>query len=90
MLSKNAASFFLLEPSRQRQVQDVQAGALAVPNFARILLRIFPELFEEFLCFVLWERRPEKFTKNPSYFSMQNSQTNAKKNSQKFSGERAK
>ena len=68
------------------------------PNFSnfcpeflpRISLRNFPEFFEEFSCFVSWERRPEKIhQKSPPFF-------NAKfpgkyeNNIHNFSGEQAK
>ena len=53
--------------------------------FPRILLRIFPEFFEEFSCFVSWETETrKKFTKHPRHFSMQNSQANTKKKITKF------
>ena len=47
---------------------------------SRILLRIFPELFEEFSCFISQETETrKKSTKNPRPFSMQNSQANTQK-----------
>ena len=50
-----------------------------------ILLRIFPEFFEDFSCFVSWETETrKKFTKNPHHFSMQNSQAKTKKNIHKI------
>ena len=51
------------------------------PEFCpRILLRIFPEFFEELSCFVSWETETRKNSpKIPAFFQMQNSQANTKK-----------
>ena len=50
-----------------------------------ISLRIFPEFFEDFSCFVSWETEiRKKSPKNPRHFSMQNSQANTKKIFTKF------
>ena len=58
------------------------------PNFAPNFAPNFHNFFE-FSCFVSWERRPEKFTKKPRHFSLQNSQIR-RKNPPKLSGESAK
>ena len=50
-----------------------------VPNFARILLRIFLEFSRIFRASIRGKPRPEKITENPRHFSMQNSQPNTKK-----------
>ena len=51
---------------------------------SEFVLRILPEIFEEFLCLLRGRRRPETFTKNLRHFSLQKSQANWKKKSAKF------
>ena len=44
---------------------------------------ISPNFLRSFGVSLCWKRKPEKFTKNPRYFSIQNSQVNSKKKSTK-------
>ena len=74
-------------------------GQRKVPKFFKIstrillrkMLRIFPEIFEDFSCFVSWETETTKHSpKIPTVIQCQISRQIERKNSQNFSGERAK
>ena len=56
------------------------AQRIFVPNFHA---EFFPKSSRSFRAAFRGKRRPEKITKNPRHFSMQNSQANTKKNSTK-------
>ena len=62
-----------------------------VPSSARILLRISPEIFEDFSCFVSWEAETRKNSpKIPGVFQCKIPSQIRKRNSQNLSGEQAK
>ena len=73
--------FWVRKVAEQKLPEFFEFSFRILPRF---LLRSFPECFEEFSCFVLWETATsKKFTKNPRHFSMQNSQVDSKRKSTK-------
>ena len=77
-------------PSSTWELQEIRSGKLqneSFPNFSNFRPESCPEFCSEFSpnfsrtfrASFRGRRRPEKFTKNPRHFSMQNSQANTKK-----------
>ena len=80
---------FLGQKSRRTKVPRIFKFSSRI--LPRILLRMFPEFFEEFSCFVSWETETRKNSpKIPAIFQCKIPRQIRKKYSQNFSGEEAK
>ena len=79
--SKNFAKLLGQKGCRTKVSEFFEFSSRILP---RILLRIFPEFFEDFSCFISWETETRKIHKPPPHFSIQNSQANTKKLFTKF------
>ena len=89
----------LVTPLRENWCEARKAAERKFPEFfefssrilPRISLRIFPEFFEDFSCFVSWETETRKNSpKIPAIFQCKIPRQTRKKYSQNSSGEQAK
>ena len=84
---------------KNRNVRSEKSQNESSPNFSNFCPGFCPEFLSEISRFFFWgffvlcfvgNGDQKKITKNPRYFSMQNSQANTEKKSQNVSGEEAR
>ena len=89
--SRFIALIFAISLGQKRERKFPEFCKFSSRILPRILLRIFPEFFEEFSCFVSWETETRKNSqKIPAFFQYQISRQTRKKYSQNVSGEQVK
>ena len=73
--------------SEKLQNESFPNFRISHPNLSPNLVRILPEIFQDFSCFVSCETETRKIHQKSPPFSMPIPQAKWKKSSQKFSGE---